>query len=399
MRRVLFVDDEPKILEGLQRMLRSMRAEWEMEFAAGGPAALDLLNTESFDVIVTDMRMPVMDGAQLLTQVRQFHPQIVRIVLSGHSDQEMILKSVGAAHQYLSKPCDPELLKETISRACSLRDLLTNKRLTLLVSQMESLPSLPSLYMELMKQLELPDPSIKQIGATISKDLGMTAKILQMVNSAFFGLRRHISNPAEAVGLLGLDIVKALVLSIHVFSQFSPTRIPGFSLEDLWEHNLAVGALSKQIARAEKQTPQVVDDSFTAGLLHECGKLVLAARLPKEYGEMLTLISTEELSMVEAERKVFGATYPEVGAYLLGLWGLPDSIVEAVGFHQSPSQCPRDAFSPLTAVHVADFLMGDSNPAAANNATHLEVDSVYLARLGLNERMDCWRALREVQND
>jgi HD-like signal output (HDOD) protein len=399
MRRVLFVDDEPKILEGLQRMLRSMRGEWEMEFAVGGPAALELLDTRSFDVIVTDMRMPVMDGAQLLAQVRGSHPQIVRIVLSGHSDQEMILSSVGPAHQYLSKPCDPELLKATVSRACTLRDLLTNEKLTLLVSQMQSLPSLPSLYMEVMKQLELPDPSIKKIGATISKDPGMTAKILQMVNSAFFGLRRHISNPADAVGLLGLDIVKALVLSIHVFSKFSPTRIPGFSLEDLWQHNMAVGALSKQIARAEKQTPQVVDDSFTAGLLHECGKLILAARLPIEYGEMLTLISAEQLTMAEAERRVFGATYPEVGAYLLGLWGLPDSIVEAVAFHQSPSQCPRDAFSPLTAVHVADFLMGESNPASTNNAAHPEVDSVYLARLRLDERMDCWRALREVQND
>lgn len=399
MRRVLFVDDEPRILEGLQRMLRSMRDEWEMEFAIGGPAALELLDTRPFDVIVTDMRMPVMDGAQLLAQVRGSHPQIVRIVLSGHSDQEMILSSVGPAHQYLSKPCDPELLKETVSRACTLRDLLTNEKLTLLVSQMQSLPSLPSLYMEVMKQLELPDPSIKKIGAIVSKDPGMTAKILQMVNSAFFGLRRHISNPADAVGLLGLDIVKALVLSVHVFSQFSPTRIPGFSLEDLWEHNMAVATLAKQIARAEKQPPQVVDDSFTAGLLHECGKLVLAARLPTEYGEMLTLAGTEQLPMAEAERRVFGATYQEVGAYLLGLWGLPDSIVEAVAFHQSPSQSPRNAFSPLTAVHVADFLSGESNRASARNAENVEVDLVYLARLGLKDRMDSWKALREIQTD
>jgi HD-like signal output (HDOD) protein len=162
---------------------------------------------------------------------------------------------------------------------------------------------------------------------------------------------------------------------------------------------MAVGALSKQIARAEKQTPQVVDDSFTAGLLHECGKLVLAARLPREYGEMLTLASTEELPMDEAERKVFGATYPEVGAYLLGLWGLPDSIVEAVAFHQSPSQCPRDAFSPLTAVHVADFLVGESNLASGTSAASAELDRVYLSRLGLDERMESWKALSEIQND
>jgi HD-like signal output (HDOD) protein len=399
MRRVLFVDDEPKILEGLQRMLRSMRDQWEMEFVEGGLAALDVLKTRSFDVIVTDMRMPGLDGAQLLAQVSGHHPQMVRIVLSGHSDQEMILSSVGPAHQYLSKPCDPELLKETVSRACALRDLLTNEKLTLLVSQMQSLPSLPSLYMELIAQLELPDPSIKKIGAIISQDPGMTAKILQMVNSAFFGLRRHISNPADATSLLGLDIVKALVLSIHIFSQFSQTRIPGFSLEDLWEHNMAVAALSKQIARAEKQNQQVVDDSFTAGLLHECGKLVLASRLPKEYGEMLTLTGPERLSTAEVERKVFGATHSEVGAYLLGLWGLPDSIVEAVAFHQSPNQCPGDAFSPLTAVHVADYLVGEPSPGGAGNAATAEVDLVYLTRLGLDDRLASWEALRESQND
>jgi HD-like signal output (HDOD) protein/CheY-like chemotaxis protein len=398
MRKILFVDDEPKILEGLQRMLRSMRHEWEMEFAEGGQAALDTLASRPFDVVVTDMRMPGVNGAMLLTQIRGLHPQMVRIVLSGHSDQELIMSSVGPAHQYLSKPCDPELLKQTVSRACALRDLLSNTTLTLLVSQMSSLPSLPSIYMQLMKEVESPDPSIKKIGEIISKDSGMTAKILQMVNSAFFGLRRHISNPADAVSLLGLDIVKSLVLSIHIFSQFSQARIPGFSLEDLWEHNMAVGALSKQIGKAEKQEQQVVDDSFTAGLLHECGKLILAARLPEEYAEMLSLVSAEGLPEVEAERKVFGATHPEVGAYLLGLWGLPYSIVEAVAFHHSPRQCAGELFSPLTAVHVADYLENELNPAGAENAVAEALDSVYLERLGLEGRMDSWKVLKEKQN-
>jgi HD-like signal output (HDOD) protein len=397
MRRVLFVDDEPKILEGLQRMLRSMRDDWEMEFANSGPAALADLKSRPFDVVVTDMRMPGMDGAMLLSEIRQLHPQIVRIVLSGHSDQELVLSSVGPAHQYLSKPCDPELLKQTIMRACALRDLLSNTSLTLLVSQMESLPSLPSLYMELMQQLESADPSIKKIGAIISKDLGMTAKILQMVNSAFFGLRRHISNPADAVGLLGLDIVKALVLSIHVFSQFSQNRIPGFSLKDLWDHNMAVGVLAKKIAKSEQQHQQVVDDCFTAGLLHECGKLVLAARLPAEYAEMLALRERQELQTIEAERMVFGATYSEVGAYLLGLWGLPDSIVEAVAFHQLPDQCSAGGFGPLTAVHVADYLIGESQVDAVKDTA--SADLTYLARLGLEGRIEPWRQLVEIHND
>jgi HD-like signal output (HDOD) protein len=397
MRRILFVDDEPKILEGLQRMLRVMRHEWEMEFAASGQSALGSLNSRPFDVVVSDMRMPGMDGAIFLSQVQEFHPQIVRIVLSGHSDQQLVMSSVGPAHQYLSKPCDPELLKQTVSRACGLRDLLSNATLTLLVSQMQSLPSLPSIYMQLMKEVEAPDPSIKTIGEIIRRDPGMTAKILQMVNSAFFGLRRHISDPGDAVNLLGLDIVKSLVLSVHIFSQFSP-RIPGFSLADLWDHNSAVGNLAKKIAKMEQQAPQLMDDSFAAGLLHECGKLILASRLPKEYAQMLSLTNEDGLPVIDAEREVFGATHPEVGAYLLGLWGLPDSIVEAVAFHHSPSQCAADTFSPLTAVHIADYLMDESSCAVSNAPPGEALDSIYVARLGIEGRMDSWRALKEIEN-
>jgi HD-like signal output (HDOD) protein len=399
MKRILFVDDEPKILEALKRMLRPMRETWEMEFADGAEAALMDLHERPFDVVVTDMRMPGMDGAKLLSEVRDAFPQVVRIVLSGHSDQELIMSSVGQAHQYLSKPCDPELLKQTIGRACALRDLLSNQALTLLVSQMQTLPSLPSLYMELMHELESDEPSTKRIASIISKDPGMTAKILQMVNSAFFGLRRHVSSPADAVSLLGIDIVKSLALSIQIFSQFTSIRIPGLSLDEMWEHNMAVAVLAKQIAKAEEQSKQVIEDSFTAGLLHECGKLVLAARLPKEYGGMLELMKVTGLKVMEAERIVFGATHPEVGAYLLGLWGLPDTIVEAVAFHQNPAQSPSEVFSPLTAVAVADYLVGTANPSDVEAAVGVEEILPYLQRLKLDGRLAAWRELRSNDND
>ena len=398
IKRILFVDDEPKILEGLQRMLRSMRDSWEMQFAEGSENALNDLRQQEFDVVVTDMRMPGKNGAQLLSEVRQAYPHIVRIVLSGHSDQELVLSSVGQAHQYLSKPCDPELLKQTIGRACALRDLLSNNTLMLLVSQMQTLPSLPSLYMELMHELEAPEPSTKRIAAIISKDPGMTAKILQMVNSAFFGLRRHVSSPADAVNLLGIDIVKSLALSIQIFSQFANIRIPGLTLEDLWQHNMTVAVMAKKIAKSENQTQQVIEESFTAGLLHECGKLVLAARLPKEYGAMLEKVKTEQLNVIDAERQTFGATHPEVGAYLLGLWGLPDAIVEAVAFHQTPTQCPAEAFTPLTAVCAADYLTDEASPNEFDSPVNAEEVSSYLTRLRLNDRLTSWRELGSTDN-
>ncbi len=397
MKRILFVDDEPKVLEALQRMLRPMRHEWELAFADGGVAALAALAEKPFDVVVTDMQMPGMDGARLLSEIRKLHPQTVRIVLSGHSNREMIMTSVGSAHQYLSKPCDTEVLKDTVGKACALQDLLTNTKLQLLVSQMQSLPSLPALYFELMKELESPDASIKRVGEIISQDPGMTAKILQMINSAFFGLPRHISNPTEAAALLGLDTVRALILSVHIFSQFNEARVPGFSIERLRSHSMAVAATAKAIAKIQGQPQQLVNQALTAGLLHEAGSLVLASKLPQDYEVMLKLAREEKLFLGEAERRVFGAGHPEVGAYLLGIWGLPNSIVEAVAFHHSPGRFGK-TFSALTAVHVADYFEGKANGSYIEGVSGTPLDQDYVTKLGLTKRLPVWQALHDELN-
>lgn len=194
-RRILFVDDEPNVLQGLQRMLRPMRSEWEMEFAGGGEEALQKMEQAPFDVIVSDMRMPGMNGAQLLKEVARRYPDTVRIVLSGHSDREYILQLVTTTHQYLAKPCDAQTIKDTVNRACALRDLLTSKELSALVSQVKSLPSLPSLYTRIIEILQSDDPSLQKIGQIVSEDIAMSAKVLQLVNSSFFGIARRYLQP------------------------------------------------------------------------------------------------------------------------------------------------------------------------------------------------------------
>lgn len=387
-KKILFVDDELNVLDGLRRMLRSMRDEWVMGFAASGPEALEILERAPFDVVVSDMRMPGMDGAKLLSEVMRRYPEIIRIVLSGHSDEETILRSVGPAHQYLSKPCDAEVLKTTVGRACALRDLLNDDTLKRLVSRLDSLPSLPSLYVELMEELRSGKASMARIGEIISKDIGMTAKVLQLVNSAFFGLPRHVSSPTEAVVLLGIDTVKALVLSVHVFSQFEPAQLHTFSISELQRHSLATAARARSLTEVENLEPMLRDHAFMAGLLHDAGKLILAANLPDPYSEVIQRASAEKLPLHEAEHRVLGVSHAEVGASLLGIWGIPDPIVEAVAFHHQPVACPHRSFSPLTAVHVANALEHrDSDRHEAGS----ELDLDYLNNLGLSERLDSWR--------
>lgn len=337
-------------------MLRSMHQEWEMQFAGGGQEAFDYLNKEPVDVVVSDMRIPGMDGAQLLTEVMKRYSQVVRIVLSGYSDPEKILKSVRIAHQYLHKPCDPETLKSVVIRAFALRDLLADEALKCVISKMESLPSLPSLHAAIMEELQSPNASMQKIGNIISKDLGMTVKILQLVNSAFFGLPRHISSPSQAVSFLGLDTIRALVLSVHILTQFDSKKPCGLSLDRLWNHSFTTGILAKAIAKEGKQKQMLMDDSFMAGLLHDLGKPILAINFPERYQEVQAEVKEGGLSHWEAEKEIFAVTHWEVGAYLAGLWGLPDSVGDALAFHHYPSKSPVRGFSPLLAVHVANVL-------------------------------------------
>jgi len=390
-RRILFVDDEANVLDGLRRMLRPMRKEWAMSFASGGAEALEVLEGESFDVIVSDMRMPGMDGATLLAKVMRRYPQIVRIVLSGQSSQESTIQSVGVAHQFLAKPCDAQTLKQTIDHALALRNFLANDALKGVVSQLKAVPSLPTLYCELMEELQLPDASCKRVGEIIAQDPGMSAKVLQLVNSAFFGIPRQISGIVEATGLLGTDTIKALVLTIEVFGQLGAEGIEGFSAERIQQHCTESATVAKQIAVGHKAPRKTADAAMMAGCLHDIGKLVLAHNFPEAYGRVMVCMNETGASLCDSERGVLGATHAEVGAYLLGLWGLPESIVVATAFHHCPSRSLDPLFSALTAVHLANVFLHERDHGGTSDVTE-QLDSEYLEQLGVADRVADWRA-------
>jgi putative nucleotidyltransferase with HDIG domain len=355
-KRILFVDDEPNILDGLQRMLRPMRDGWEMSFVTSGPEALEYLGRAPFDVLVTDMRMPGMDGAQLLNIARERYSNLVRIVLSGHSDQELVLKSVRLAHQYLSKPCDSETLRTSVERACGLRDWLGSDTIKQVVGKIDSLPSLPSTYTEMLNLLDDADVTVSKVAAVVSRDVAMVVKVLQLVNSAFFGLRQHISNIGQAANLLGLDTLKTLILSTHIFSQFEESSLAELSIDRIWRHCLKVAIFAKEIAKSEVKDQMLIDDAFMAGMLHDIGKLILAANFREEYVSAREMAIADSLTIQEAEKTVLGAAHPEIGAYLVGLWGLPEPIVEAVAFHHNPNPCLATTLTPVIAVYAANAI-------------------------------------------
>lgn len=397
-KKFIFVDDDAKVLKGLQRMLRKYRKEWDMTFAQSGPETLKIMETENFDVIVSDMRMPEMNGDELLNEVKERSPQTVRIILSGHAETEMIMKTVKAAHQFLAKPCDPELLKYTVSRVSALRGLLADERLLHVASKVESLPSLPSIYSRVMEVLQQPDYSIREVGEIISEDLGMTSKILQLVNSAFFGIPRRFSDVSEAVVYLGHDTVQSLVLTFGIFSQFSSKKIAGLDIEKLSTHGLKTASIAKAITKAETKEKEIIDDTFMASLLHDVGQLILASGLTETYREVDKRIKQENMIRHAAELDVFGITHAEVGAYLLGIWGLSDHIIEAIAWHHDPQSSPVEHFSPLAAVHSADVMVNQHSDSETLNHVDLDnddsaLDVAFLTRINCNHRISSWQSL------
>lgn len=395
-KKFIFVDDDAKVLKGLQRMLRKYRKEWDMSFAISGTEALKMMDNNAFDVIVSDMRMPEMNGDELLEEVKKRSPQTVRIILSGHAEANMIMKTVKSAHQFLAKPCDPELLKYTVSRVSALRGLLTDEHLLHVASQVDSLPSLPTIYTRVTDVLQQPDYSIREVGEIVSEDLGMASKILQLVNSAFFGIPRRFSDVSDAVVFLGCDTIQSLVLTFGIFSQFGSKKIAGLDMEKLSTHGLTAATVAKAITNSQTTEKDLVDDTFMAGLMHDIGQLVLAASLPEPYIDVTKRITEEKLSRYEAETEVFGTSHAEVGAYLLGIWGLSDNIIEAIAWHHDPEKSPVEKFSPLAAVHAADAMVNLHNEARPlSEATQEELDAAldlaFMNRIQCSSHISAWR--------
>jgi HD-like signal output (HDOD) protein len=394
-RRILFVDDEPMVLKGLQRTLRKMRDEWEMTFASSSKEALDILGAEPYDVIVSDLRMPEMDGTELLAEVKSKHPEVVRIILSGQVEQEATFKSVQLAHQSLSKPCDADILKHTLNKLFALRNVLEDESIKRIVSQTETLPSLPAVYTEVISELQSPDASVQKVGDIISNDLAMAAKILQVVNSAFFGLVRKISNPKEAVMLLGTETIKALVLSVKIFSEFNQNKFAWFSFGDLFNHSMSVSMFAQTITKEEHLDQNLVNHSLMAGMFHDLGKLILVTNFQEPYQKLLTEARQTGQNLWDLESDLFGTSHAEIGAYLMGLWGLEYPVIEAIAYHHCPGKSLSNSTGLLTAVHFGDAfdrLRNDGNDQDSGNGWR-QLDRGYLDNLGVADRINNWQSV------
>ena len=388
MKRILLVDGDPAALRLLQQELAVLREACDLSFVAGAAEALALLEQSTYDVVLTDIHLGGMGGLELLAEVKRRYPQVVRLAYSGCAHQDLVVRGLAVAHQVLPKPLSAELVWGTVSRACALRDQLGSAALLTLVSGLHRLPSLPSVYEELVTVARDDSSTIDQAARIIVKDAGLAAHLLHIVNSVFFNLRRTVVSPAHAVALLGLETVSALVLSASVHQTLQTAESDRATVASLQRHGLAVAQSARQFVSMEEVGRLALDQAFTAGLLHDLGRLVLEVQMPDECLTVRQLMEVERMVEIEAERVVLHATHAQVGGYVLALWGLGAAVVEAVVFHHEPRSAHRREFSVLTAVHVADGCA----QAERSGMESGKVDHEYLAEIGFADRFAQWKA-------
>jgi putative nucleotidyltransferase with HDIG domain len=376
--KILFVDDEVHVLDGLRDSLHKARSTWDMFFEPDSRVALNRVAVETFDVVVSDMRMPGVDGVALLNRVRETQPNAVRIVLSGFAELEIALRAVTVAHQFLTKPCEADHIREVVRRACAIRDLLKSESLRKLVGSLDRLPSSPEVFAKVTQVMSDPKADVMSVASVIEQDPAMAAKLLQLANSGFFRLASPVTSVQSAVVHLGYMITRSLVLTSEVFAMKMKKRDQA-RVRTLQQHSQAVAQIALTIA-PDKRTRE---DALMAALLHDVGQIVLLASFADYDSKVLSLASSKE-EQLSLESTFFGVTHAEVGAYLLGLWGVPFSIVEAVAYHHQIDS-PSTGLDPLSCVQLANELVHEG-PTDSPRVSELA------ARVGATSRLPEWRA-------
>jgi HD-like signal output (HDOD) protein/ActR/RegA family two-component response regulator len=388
--RILFVDDEPDVLDSLRDALRRYRRVWRMSFATGGELALAALDAEPADVVVSDMLMPGMDGATLLAEIQQRHPATIRIVLSGYANPQVVARAATVAHRFLAKPCKVDELSWLIDRSLALHELTKQAELYRVTATTTTLPSRPGLYMELTEAIADPRTSPDDIAGVIERDTAMTAKLLQLANSAFFGTGRGVSSIRAAVVNLGTDTIRALTLSAEAFGKLKPVGVDRFSIEEFQQHASLTAAIAAKIM------PRGLGehDAVAAALMHDIGELVMVCEDPARWQRLSEEAERRELALHEIEREREGVTHAAIGAYLLSLWGLPDGVVEAVAHHHNPAGLPgTPSLDAVAAVHIADALANEIHPRSIEGGTCATLVDAYVEQLGALAQLDGWRTL------
>ncbi|CCO22133.1 response regulator [Maridesulfovibrio hydrothermalis] len=398
-KNILFVDEDKTQLKALEKMISPMKNRWTINFASTAEEVTAQLQTRPFDIVATDFKMSGFEDDALLNEIKTRQPGAIRFIISESISSHNCLQFVNYAHQFITKPCSSAELIEKIKKSLRLKNVFLNERAAKAIASIEELPTMPDLYHKLDRELRKEDIMISDIGRLIGEDISMTAGILKLVNSPFFGLFSKVTTPEKAVTLLGLDTLKGLVLGMHLFNSSGAENID-FSLEDLGEHCQYTGLMARSIIKSEGGDRDLAENTFLAGFMHDIGKLVLSTSYAEEYKTILSIVREAGISIQEAEKDILGFTHAEVGAYLLAIWGFNEDVVEAVYCHHDLSNLGSTDISPAVAIHVANSFDHELRDRPTEQAPHL-LDAIWLEQNGFSPKLVDWLKIcaGQMEND
>lgn len=352
--KILFIDDHENILQSLRLSLRSMRHEWEMSFAASGTAGLDMFQQVWPDVVVTDMRMPDIDGSHVLRDIQKRKPDVGKIILSGYSDKETVIRNLQLANAYLSKPCKTQDLITAIRNTLRANEIILNPRIKNIIAEIETIPSNSAVYERLVDELENDNSSPGLISEIISQDIALSSNIIRIINCTFFNFPKQVSSIEHAVEMLGSQTLLNIIKSSQLFEKFKEFENSEISIRLLWDHSLRVARFAKLIAASSDLPEPSCNDCVTASMFHDIGKFIFASKMRHEFSEVIAMVKNENCTVDTAERCILGVTHAEVGAYLLGRWGFSHEQISILRSHHDAGVMVTHAVTPQMVLYAAD---------------------------------------------
>lgn len=376
MKRVLLIDDERPLVDGLKKALRPWREHWDVSTAVGGRAGIELLQQQTFDAVVSDARMPDVDGEAVLIAARTLNPNAVRLVLSGQVDAKTGHRLASVAHQFLVKPSSPQAVMRAIEECVAACDGLRSDQTRALVRGLGTLPVAPRVYHRITTLIDSPEAPVGEVADIVSEDVAMATSVLRFVSSALFGITREVKDVREAVVLVGLEQLRELVLLSEVFAE--PDR---FGVLDELQRR---GLIRSRLARLMTERSPITHLASEAALLAEVGLYALAWRNPETWLELSRREQAKEAAWETLELEVLGCTTAELGASLLSQWGIPQTVVTAVRFHR---ECPGEGaeLDARTATALASALEREAREGTP------DFTDLCAARLGLGGKLPAWR--------
>jgi len=365
---------------------------WETTSVSNQADALAYLEQRPFDALVVDFDSGAPDAAShLLNQASEKHPGTIRFLLAYEADLALVAAYVSGPHEILPKPIESASLKSRIERGVSPDDSNRGEGACGAGTSAGASPAIPAVYSRVLKALDLPNVTKRQVGKIIAGDAALTDEVLRLARSTHLGLARNITDPVKAVESLGLETVRALVMALRYLAEHSQLKAGYLPLEDIWQHSINVARLARDLMLFETKDRVRAAEALAAGLLHDLGKVVLALNFEDLYARVNSLARKQPVALWDIEKEMFGASHAEIGGCLVGMWNMPSPVVQAVAFHHEPPVGEDHHLTPLAAVHIANVLEHQIRPSDEFRIVPV-ISMPFLNDMGLLHRLPVWRA-------